>query len=225
MPEIYVSTDVETDGPIPGPHSMLSFASAAYRADKTLVGTFAANLTPLPGAAGDPKTMDWWRGQPEAWEVCRSNPRDPEGVMPEYVAWLKSLPGKPVFVAYRARPRRCRLPSDRHARGPGRGARRRARFAPADHAAAHDPHEPPPYAAEDHQAREAHALAEDLDQLAGLARERDLRPVPCPRLQRVVRPQRRHRQQALPPGPRRALRTRCGRGVSVPVSVRSGRRQ
>jgi hypothetical protein len=31
--EIYVSTDVETDGPIPGVYSMLSFASAAYRAD------------------------------------------------------------------------------------------------------------------------------------------------------------------------------------------------
>ena len=44
MPEIYVSTDVETDGPIPGPHSMLSFALATYRADKTLLGTFAANL-------------------------------------------------------------------------------------------------------------------------------------------------------------------------------------
>jgi hypothetical protein len=30
MSEIYISTDVETDGPIPGPNSMLSFASAAY---------------------------------------------------------------------------------------------------------------------------------------------------------------------------------------------------
>src|SRR5688572_19694035 len=50
MPEIYVSTDVEADGPIPGPHSMLSFASAAYRADKALVGTFEANLTLLPEA-------------------------------------------------------------------------------------------------------------------------------------------------------------------------------
>jgi hypothetical protein len=27
--EIYVSTDVEVDGPIPGPNSMLSFGSAA----------------------------------------------------------------------------------------------------------------------------------------------------------------------------------------------------
>ena len=102
MPGVYVSTDVEADGPIPGPHSMLSFASAAYRADKTLVGTFEANLTLLPGAAGDPKTMEWWRGQPEAWAACRANPRDPAAVMPEYVAWLKSLPGKPVFVGYPA---------------------------------------------------------------------------------------------------------------------------
>ncbi len=102
MVEIYVSTDVEADGPIPGPHSMLSFASAAYTADKTLVGTFEANLELLSGAVGDPKTMAWWEGQPEAWAACRENPRDPQVVMPEYVAWLKALPGKPVFVGYPA---------------------------------------------------------------------------------------------------------------------------
>jgi len=102
MAEIYVSTDVEADGPIPGPHSMLSFASAAYRANKTLVGTFEANLALLPGAQGDPKTMEWWRGQPQAWAACRANVREPAAVMPEYVAWLKSLPGRPVFVAYPA---------------------------------------------------------------------------------------------------------------------------
>lgn len=28
--------------------------------------------------------------------------RDPADVMPKYVAWLKQLPGKPVFVAYPA---------------------------------------------------------------------------------------------------------------------------
>jgi hypothetical protein len=102
MKEIYVSTDVEADGPIPGPHSMLSFASAAFRADKTLVSTFEANLATLSGAEGDPKTMAWWQSQPEAWAACRANQRDPGEVMPEYVAWLKALPGKPVFVAYPA---------------------------------------------------------------------------------------------------------------------------
>jgi len=98
MPEVYVSTDVETDGPIPGPHSMLSFASAAFTADKALVGTFTANLDTLPAAAGHPKTMEWWRSQPEAWAACRKDTRPPEVVMPEYVRWLKQLPGKPVFV-------------------------------------------------------------------------------------------------------------------------------
>lgn len=102
MTEIYVSTDIEADGPIPGPHSMLSFASAAFLADKTPVGTFEANLVLLPEAAGDPKTMEWWRGQGEAWEACRANAREPAEVMPEYVGWLKALPGKPVFVGYPA---------------------------------------------------------------------------------------------------------------------------
>jgi hypothetical protein len=102
MSEIYVSTDIEADGPIPGPNSMLSFASAAYKPDKTLVGTFEANLVTLPGAQGDPRTMDWWRGQPEAWAACRANPREPAEVMPEYVRWVKALPGKAVFVGYPA---------------------------------------------------------------------------------------------------------------------------
>lgn len=102
MPEIYVSTDIETDGPIPGPHSMLSFASAAYRDDKKLIGTFSANLHTLPGAEGHPQTMAWWQTQPEAWAAARCALREPTEAMPEYVAWLKALPGSPVFVAYPA---------------------------------------------------------------------------------------------------------------------------
>lgn len=100
--DIYVSTDVEADGPIPGPNSMLSFGSAAYRADKSLVGTFEANLETLPGAQGDPRTMEWWKGQPEAWQACRQNLEKPEVAMPRYLAWLKALPGRPTFVAYPA---------------------------------------------------------------------------------------------------------------------------
>jgi hypothetical protein len=101
-PEIYVSTDVEADGPIPGPHSMLSFASAAYLADKTLVATFTANLDLLPGAAGHPDTMAWWSKNPAAWEASRQGCQPPDAAMRRYVAWLKALPGKPVFVGYPA---------------------------------------------------------------------------------------------------------------------------
>ena len=100
MAEIYVSTDVETDGPVPGLNSMLSFGSAAYLADKTLIGTFSANLEMLPGASGHPETMKWWETQSKAWAACRQNLRSPEQAMPEYAAWLNALPGKPVFVGY-----------------------------------------------------------------------------------------------------------------------------
>ncbi len=102
MTEIFVSTDVETDGPIPGPHSMLSIGSAAYTADKTLISTFSANLELLEGARAHPKTADWWATQPEAWAACRSNLEHPDAVMRRYVDWIKTLPGKPVFVAYPA---------------------------------------------------------------------------------------------------------------------------
>jgi hypothetical protein len=102
MAEVYVSTDIEADGPIPGPNSMLSFASAAFLADKTLAGTFAANLETLPGAAGDPVTMAWWQQHAEAYAATRNDTEPPAQAMARYVAWLKGLPGKPVFVAYPA---------------------------------------------------------------------------------------------------------------------------
>ena len=102
MAEIYISTDVETDGPIPGPHSMLSLGSAAYTADKELLSTFSANLEELDGAQAHPKTAEWWRTQPEAWAACRSDPEPPATAMARYATWIRGLPGKPVFVAYPA---------------------------------------------------------------------------------------------------------------------------
>src|SRR4051812_45341801 len=73
MFEIYVSTDVETDGPVAGKHSILSIGSAAYTAEKELLSTFSANLETLPNAPPDSKTAAWWLTQPEAWSACRQN--------------------------------------------------------------------------------------------------------------------------------------------------------
>ena len=102
MSEIYISTDVETDGPIPGPHSMLSIGSAAYTADKRLLSTFSANLETLEGASAHPETAAWWATQPAAWAACRSELEAPEAAMKRYVDWIDALEGKPVFVAYPA---------------------------------------------------------------------------------------------------------------------------
>ena len=100
--EIYVSTDIEADGPIPGPHSMLSFGSAAFSPDGHIVGTFTRNLETLDGATPDPKTEAWWKTQPEAWAACRRDVAPPAHAMREYVQWIRDLPGKPVFVGYPA---------------------------------------------------------------------------------------------------------------------------
>ena len=98
--EIYVSTDIESDGPIPGPHSMLSFASAAFSRDGEVLSTFSANLELLEGASGHPETMKFWSENEAAWAETRSNLQTPDKAMADYVAWVKSLLGKPVFVGY-----------------------------------------------------------------------------------------------------------------------------
>ena len=102
MQEIYVSTDVEADGQIPGPHSMLSFGSAAFNPDGKLISTFTANLELLAGAVGHPETMAWWQKNEHAWAETRKNIQPPEVAIRAYLAWLKGLPGKPVFVGYPA---------------------------------------------------------------------------------------------------------------------------
>jgi hypothetical protein len=100
--EIYVSTDIEADGPIPGPHSMLSFASVAFDAQGNELSYFTRNLETLPGAVGHPDTMQWWAENQDAWNACRTDLVSPELAMWAYVAWVKTLPGSAVFVAYPA---------------------------------------------------------------------------------------------------------------------------
>jgi hypothetical protein len=102
MSDTYVSTDIEADGPIPGPHSMLSLGSVALLADGQELGSFSANLQTLPGAGPHPHTTTWWQSHPKAWAACRENPEPPAVVMQRYVTWLDALPGSPVFVAHPA---------------------------------------------------------------------------------------------------------------------------
>jgi hypothetical protein len=102
--EIYLSCDIESDGKIPGMYSMLSFGSAAFEPNGKMLDTYSANLETLPGAKQDPDTMEWWKGQPEAWAAHRKDTRTPEVVMPEFVEWVKKVSGRdrPVFVGYPA---------------------------------------------------------------------------------------------------------------------------
>lgn len=81
---------------------MLSFGSAAFSVDGDLLSTFSANLEPLEGASGHPETLAWWAKNDAAWAQTRLDPLAPQVAMTRYLAWLKDLPGEPVFVGYPA---------------------------------------------------------------------------------------------------------------------------
>ncbi|RJL33282.1 exonuclease [Bailinhaonella thermotolerans] len=102
--EIYVSADVEADGPIPGPYSMLSFGFAVagraegrrFTAVDPLERTFYAELRPISEefvpASVAVTGLDRDR-------LVREG-RDPAEAMAEAAAWVASLGGSPVLVAY-----------------------------------------------------------------------------------------------------------------------------
>ncbi len=96
----YVVTDIETDGPDAGIHSMRSFASAALLSSGTPGGTFAANLEPLPGARAHPKTLAWFESNAEAWAHATTHAEPAAAVMERYVIWLRALPWPRVFVSH-----------------------------------------------------------------------------------------------------------------------------
>jgi len=100
-PELYVSLDIEADGPCPGLFSMLSFGMAAFTLEKELVGTLSCNLQTLPDARTDPRTMQWWAlpDNATAYEKSRVDPIPPRQAMLECKAWLEGMRrfGRPII--------------------------------------------------------------------------------------------------------------------------------
>ena len=100
MNPVYVVTDIEVNGPTPGEHSMLAFASVALDVAGGEIDTFEAVLETLPEAGEDPITIKWFKGFPEAWAAATTNPDPPHAVMKRYVEWVRGLPGQAVFAAH-----------------------------------------------------------------------------------------------------------------------------
>jgi hypothetical protein len=96
---VYIVTDIEVDGPWPGPNSMRSFASVAVTSSGEERGTFEAVLEPLPGATPNPDTYAWFQTQPEAWAAATTDPRPVGEVMRQFVTWVRDLSGPRMFAA------------------------------------------------------------------------------------------------------------------------------
>ena len=107
-PDLYFSADIEADGPIPGPYSMLSFGLAVggrfdgteFEARDPSAQTFYRELAPISE-----------NFEPDALEVSgldrerlmREGSR-PEDAMTEAAAWVEEIAGadRPVLVAFPA---------------------------------------------------------------------------------------------------------------------------
>jgi DNA polymerase III alpha subunit (gram-positive type) len=100
--EIYISCDIETDGPIPGDNSMLSLGAAAFTAEGKMISTFYINFETLPGAEADADTTEWWGKNKEAYDATRQNVVEPKQAISQFLEWVEKQPGKPVFVGYPA---------------------------------------------------------------------------------------------------------------------------
>ncbi len=108
--EIYISIDMEADGPLPGVNSMLQFGAVFYDDQGIVLQEFCANLKPIVGGIQDPATMKWWAEQelkrPGTWASMTSNQMPPDFAMLDFARIVGDLSGKlnalPVCIAYPA---------------------------------------------------------------------------------------------------------------------------
>jgi DNA polymerase III alpha subunit (gram-positive type) len=91
MQKLYLSYDIEADGPTPSVNSMLSIGIVAFDKNKNEIFTFERNMFPLgSGHVQNENTMKFWAEFPEQWEYITSNQVIPESAMSD----LSDLLGK-----------------------------------------------------------------------------------------------------------------------------------
>jgi len=99
----YVVCDIEADGPIPGPHSMISLGAVAVNKEGYQYGEFEINFLPLENAKPHPVTIKWFTTHaPEAFEYTKLNQVSPKKGMNKFADWLLTLPPPRVMAAHPA---------------------------------------------------------------------------------------------------------------------------
>jgi hypothetical protein len=116
---VYISVDIESDGPVPGLNSMLSLGAAAFVYSSSTIrdsdasacllkgGSFSTNIVELPGASPSPTTMrEFWDKNPVAWAECHKNRATPREAAVSFLVWCdsvqKATKRKPKLVAWPA---------------------------------------------------------------------------------------------------------------------------
>jgi len=100
----FVTTHIHTDGPIPGPHSLLTVIAVGHTLDGDELDTFTTNVRELFGATLHPAALQTWRRGAEDWLSTRRASRPPAPAMIALARWIDALPGERVFVTDTAEP-------------------------------------------------------------------------------------------------------------------------
>ena len=101
MSEVYVSIDIEADGPIPGVNSMLQLGAVAFDQQGKEIGDFRVNICPLAEAKPDPDTLKWWTEKhPDVYAALAKNAVAPASAMIEFRNWSLRMSQKPTLVGY-----------------------------------------------------------------------------------------------------------------------------
>ena len=102
--EVYISCDVEADGPYPGDYSMLNFGCASFKLIRKNplepLDTFSINLYPLLNAKQHPKTMKFWDDNIEVYRYITQNQIEPNKAMDLFRNWINKQSGTPALVEY-----------------------------------------------------------------------------------------------------------------------------
>lgn len=110
MPDVYISVDVETDGPVPGPNSLLQIGAcvAGHDHGRQFVRRNSGNtefsvwLKPLVEATPDPATLRWLGEQGIDHAKLYDDGAHPHAALTLFASWVRRVAkfSKPVFVAY-----------------------------------------------------------------------------------------------------------------------------
>lgn len=99
---VYISCDIETDGPICNPNSILQLGSVSFNSKGDELDSFTVNLEELPNGSKCEKTMQWWSKQGDLYEKTRKDMVSASIGTKEYKDWLNEQGTRPVFIGYPA---------------------------------------------------------------------------------------------------------------------------
>lgn len=88
--EIYISVDIEADGPTPLDGNMISLAAIATDLDLNILGVFEANLE--PHIEPNPIVMnDFWVHHPQQYQRTQVRTVTPKEGMKSFITWMTSV--------------------------------------------------------------------------------------------------------------------------------------